>query len=179
MKKKDLQGTPEEEILGYPKQSQEELVSMAEFYAQQYGMVYFIRCMNCERVIAVEVPKPGGGNTQRGVEIFGYQGLFMTTRNRLDKTPTGKPMVGYECACGNDTRLSALEKGIVPTSTVLYDKAGNITHADPAPPSLSPFERDKMRREVASKEASDSYTPDYEADGNTERYETFIVERVK
>jgi len=175
---KNDSGIARENLVDYPKQDESELEQMADFYAKQYGMVYFVRCLNCKRVIAVEVPQPGG-NTARGMQIFGYQNLFMTTRTRLDKTPSGKPMIGYECACGNDTRLSEVERGVVPTHTTVIDKSGNIVSSDGPLPSLSPFERDKMRKSVAEVASNNDYKADYEADGVKERYETFIVERVK
>lgn len=162
----------------YPKQDEAELKAMADYYRNQYGNVWFVRCLNCLRVIAVEVPMPNG-NTQRGRQIYGYQDLFITTRNRLDKTPDGtQHMIGYQCACGNDTRLGIVEVGEVPTATAIADKAGKIVQAAPPLRSLSPFEREQLRATIAEKQANADVHIDYEINGNIERFESFQLERV-
>ena len=160
----------------YPEQDAEELKAMADFYSKQYGEVWFLRCLNCTRIIAVEVPTASGNVPVRGRQIYGYQELFITTRVRLDKTPDGKPMVGYECRCGNDTRLADVERGEVPTTTAIV-KDGAVVQAAP-PISLSPFERERMRTTVALKQAGSKKKADYEINGTTERFETFQLERV-
>lgn len=162
----------------YPKQDDAELKSMADFYSKQSGEVWFVRCLNCKRVIAVEVPAAAGNVPQRSRQIYGYQDLFVTTRTRLDKTPSGKPMVGYQCACGNDTRLGKYEHGEVPVQTIVKDKNDQVVHADPPIRSLSPFEREQMRATIALKQASSKESADYENDGTTERFESFQLERV-
>lgn len=163
----------------YPKQDEAELKEMAEFYAKQYGEVWFVRCLNCMRIIAVEVPTASGNVPVRGRQIYGYQELFITTRVRLDKTPDGKPMVGYECACGNDTRLGEVERGEVPVSTALVKKGtGEVVVPAEPPKSLSPFERERLRNTVALKQAGSKKKADYEINGTTERFETFQLERV-
>ena len=103
-------------------QDQAELEKMADFYAQHYSQVYFVRCLKTNLVVAVEcfpakiiqgfsaitAPRRGGNR-----DIYDYQGLFLTTRERLDKTPEGFPMIGYEALTGNDTRLSKFERGTI------------------------------------------------------------------
>ena len=169
--------TKKEKAIEYPKQDQAELDAMAEFYRKQYGSVYFVRCLHCQRVIAVEVPTANGNIPTRGRQIYGYQELFVTTRERLDKNADGGNMVGYQCTCGNDTRLGEVERGEVPTSIAAADKSGKIVV--PAPPlkSLSPFEREQLRNTIAKRQVS-SGKADYEINGNIERFETFQLERV-
>lgn len=162
----------------YPKQDKAELQAMADFYSKQHGEVYFVRCLHCDRVIAVEVSMAGGNIPQRNRQIYGYQELFVTTRTRLDKTPAGRPMVGYQCVCGNDTRLGKHERGEVPTSTMVVDKNKRIVQAAAPMKSLSPFEREQMRATVALKQAQDKEPVDYEINGTVERFETFQLERV-
>jgi len=162
----------------YPKQDEKELQAMAEFYSKQYGQVSFVRCLQCKRVIAVEVPTRSGNVPVRGVQIYGYQDLFVTTRVRLDKTPDGKPMVGYQCACGNDTRLGEAERGEVPTSHMVVDKNDRVVESSPPMRALSPFEREQIRVTVALKQAGSKKKVDYEINGTTERFETFQLERV-
>lgn len=162
----------------YPKQDEAELKAMADFYAKQYGNVYFVRCLVCMRVMAVEVPSAQGNVRERGRHIYGYQDLLLSTRVRLDKNEAGQNMVGYECACGNDTRIAAVEQGEVPTSTAIANKDGKIVQAAPPVRSLSPFEREQLRATVAIKQASSKKKADYEINGNVERFETFQLERV-
>ena len=162
----------------YPVQDQAELNAMAEFYKKQYGSVYFVRCLDCNRVIAVEVPMANGNVPTRGRHIYGYQDLFVTTRERLDKNSFGANMIGYQCACGNDTRLAVVEQGEVPTSTMLKDKNGNIVQAAAPLKTLSPFEREQMRQNVLNKQGIDKIVADYENNGIIERFETFQVERI-
>lgn len=163
----------------YPKQDEAVLNEMADYYAGKYHSVYFVKCLNCKRVIAVEVPAVNG-NTGRGMQIFGYQNLFKTCRTRLDSTGTGKKMVGYECACGNDTRLSSLEKGKVPVSGVVKNNlTGKVVARFGERVSLSPFERDRLAADVAQEEASGKVKADYEVKDNIERFETFELVRVR
>ncbi len=165
-------------LVKYPEQDKKELEAMAEYYRKLHGMVYFVRCLQCMRVIAVEVPMPSGNIPQRGRQIYGYQDLFITTRTRLDKNDQKQAMVGYQCACGNDTRLGQFERGEVPSSQMVIDKEGTVVHAEARPRTLSPFEREQMRITIALKQAGAKAKADYEVDGTTERYESFQIERI-
>lgn len=162
----------------YPKQDQAELDAMADFYRKQHGNVWFVRCLVCMRIIAVEVAMAKGNIPQRGRQIYDYQNLFITTRNRLDKNEHGQNMVGYQCACGNDTRLGKYEHGEVPTSRMVVDKNNQIIEAAAPLRPLSPFEREQARATVAVKQAEAKDKADYELNGNIERFETFQLERV-
>lgn len=161
-----------------PKQDEAELGKMADYYKKLHGNVWFVRCLICSRVIAVEVSMANGNIPQRGRQIYGYQDLFVTTRTRLDKNQHGQAMVGYQCACGNDTRLGEFEMGEVPTSVMVVNKKNQVVQASAPPRALSPFEREQLRATIALKAASAKHVPDYENNGTVERYESFQLERV-
>jgi hypothetical protein len=173
-----------------PKQSESELKAMAEFYGSQYPEVYFVRCLKNNHVIAVEVApaqqKHATIDRESGSRnIFGYQDQFFTTRRRLDVNDNRHKMVGYECACGNDTRLSAFEKGVVPERKMVVAKGSKqIVKADPPLRSLSPFERSQLESQVRISQASARKKANYgsyvDKDGRpVERFESFEVVRVK
>lgn len=172
-----------------PKQSAEELEKMADFYAEHYSQVYFVRCLITGLVVAVEcypakiiqgfaairAPRRGGDR-----DIYDYQGLFLTTRERLDKTPDGFPMIGYEALTGNDTRLSKFERGVVEPVDPENAKPEELVNSF----NLSPFERAQMESEVAINQATTNEQADYELKYSEngmiiERFETFEVERVR
>lgn len=163
----------------YEPQDPTELAAMIDFYGQQYQEVHFVHCLKCNRIIAAECA-PAVDNLAHQERnygdrnIFGYQELFFTSRMRLDTNAGGQRMIGYECRCGNDTRLSEPERGVVPTST----------DAVPAR-NLSPFEQHQLQHNIINvNQAVKGYKADYElysnADGRTtERFETFEVIRMK
>lgn len=170
-------------------QDQAELEKMADFYAQHYSQVYFVRCLKTNLVVAVEcfpaktiqgfsaitAPRRGGNR-----DIYDYQGLFLTTRERLDKTPEGFPMIGYEALTGNDTRLSKFERG-----TINPVQPGEASPAELVNSfAMSPFERAQLESEVALKQSANKEQVDYELKYSDkgmiiERFETFQVERVR
>lgn len=170
-------------------QDSTELEAMADFYAKEYAQVYFVRCLETNLVVAVEcfpskeiqgftaikAPRRGGDR-----DIYDYQGLFLTTRERLDMTPDGFPMIGYEAATGNDTRLSKFERGVVKPVDPSDTTPAEMTSAL----ALSPFERAQMASEVAAKQHETREQADYEIKYSDkgmviERFETFEVERVR
>lgn len=63
--------------------------------------------------------------------------------------------------CGNDTRVAAVEEGLIPVGAL--------------PPDISPFEKHKIAQKI---NANPPYPPDFEETGNIRRYETFKVEGV-
>ena len=64
-------------------------------------------------------------------------------------------------ACGNDTRVSQIERGHVPVG--------------PMQQTLSPFEKHQIRERIRQDK---SYKPDFRKVGNIKHFETFQVERV-
>ncbi len=171
------------------KQSIKELEKMADFYAEHYSQVYFVRCLKTNLVVAVEcfphkdiagfsaikAPRRGGDR-----DIYDYQGLFLTTRERLDKTPEGHPMIGYEALTGNDTRLSKFERGVIePVSAKNLSSPQTAASAN-----LSPFERANLEAKVTENQNGAKQQADYEIKYNKngmiiERFESFEVERIR
>lgn len=167
-----------------------ELKAMAEFYGNQYPEVYFVRCLKNDHIIAVECgPAVEGAATQERAtgprNIFGYQDQFFTCRVRIDVNEAGQRMIGYECRCGNDTRMSDHERGLVPTRTIKKSRLSGKVVEDTGPVSnLSPFEQAQLHSAVKLSQAAAHDKADYEAytdkEGHiVERFETFEVVRMK
>lgn len=170
-------------MTAYPKQDPREIQAMVEFYGQTYAEVYLLHCLNCKRVIAVECAPAQASDplvTDRGRALHLYQNLCMSVRSRIDKTPFGESMFGYECACGNKTLISKLEKGEVAETNIKVNRLSGaiVDRSDPLP-AQSPFEMARTQQAVDAKIAESGYKPDYELKGSKERFETFMIERVK
>lgn len=165
------------------KQDPTEIKAMGAFYAKDYQEVYLLHCLNCKRVIGVEAAPVLGTEhliTDRQRALFMYQDLVLSVRQRGDATPHNEKMMGYECNCGNTTILSPMEKGIVAQQTVHVNKLGNkIVDSGTPLPASSPFELAKSQVQIDKRIADTGYTADYELKGNKERFETFMLERVK
>lgn len=167
-----------------------ELKAMAVFYGNQYDEVYFVRCLQGDHIIAVEcAPAIEGAATQERAtgqrNIFGYQDLFFTSRVRLDVNESNQRMIGYECRCRNDTRMSNHERGVVPTRTVKRSRLTDKVVEDTGPVrNLSPFEQAQLQSTVKLSQAVAKVKADYESyvdkEGHiVERFETFEVVRMK
>lgn len=168
--------------MNLPTQTKEELEQMAEFYAKYYDEVYFVRCLKTGLVVAVECApvrrierfNACEGNRRTGVrEIYGYQNLLLSTRERLDKTPAGNSMIGYEARTGNDTRLSPVERGV--SEVEIAESLDEVMVR-----SLSPFELAKIEGGIieAPKKRVD-YRLTTRKGMEVEKFETFEIERVK
>ncbi len=157
-----------------------ELQAMADYYAKEYAEVYFVRDLQANVIVAVEAfparpNRPAVKRNGRVLNCFNYKQRLLSSRERFDLAPTGKPMVGYESIFGNDTRLGDTENGVVPTSN-----ANNETLASAEFGISSPFEEAKIRAEVQKNETTADYELKTKDNGKTvERFETFAVERVK
>ena len=176
-----------EEIESVEKQDISELDEMADFYAKHYAQVYFVRCLKTDKIIAVECSPAKdiqGFSSVRAMrrdgmrDIYDYKGLFLTTRERLDKTPEGNPMIGYESLTGNDTRLSKYEVGVVEPVEL---KSATSAQAAMV---LNPFEKAKMQSKVSENFHNSKEPCDYELKYNDkgmiiERFESFQIERVR
>lgn len=162
-------------------QDQDRVKEMLGFYSGQFNEVYKVVCMNCKRVIAVEVaPLKADGVVleKKGRTLYTHDNLCLSVRRREDSTPDNKPMYGYQCLCGNNTLLATVERGEVAERTILKNKQGVTVHDTGPIAATSPFERAKTQAAVREKQASGK-PADYETNGNMERYETFKIERVK
>jgi len=168
---------------GKIKQDKSEIADMVTFYGKDYDQVWLIHCLNCKRVIGVEAaPAKGTENliTDRGRALFMYQDLCLSVRQRGDSTPHGEKMYGYECMCGNRTIDASVEAGIVAQQVVHVSKLNHkvVDMGTPIPAS-SPFELAKAQQGIDKRINETGYTADYELKGNKERFETFMIERVK
>lgn len=154
-----------------------EISQMAEYYKAHFNEVYLVHCMENDHVIGVEVaPVKSDGIVLRAKQrtFYNYKDLCLSVRERLDVTGQGGPMYGYQCACGNNTILAAVEKGEVAERTIIKGPQGIVSDTGPVAAS-SPFERAQQQTTVRLK----GQKADYETDGTIERYETFKLERVK
>lgn len=160
-------------------QDKAEVAKMVDFYKANYPEVYVLTCLENNHVIGVEVAgqSADGIILEKGRTFYNYNDLCLSIRRREDTTDDNQPMYGYECVCGNKTTLAAVERGIVPERTVITDGQGVV--ADSGAVSMgTPYEMAEMRLKLAEAKGSGTKA-DYEASGNTERYETFKLERVK
>lgn len=162
-------------------QDAKQTAAMLDFYAQQFDQVHSVTCLNCNRVIAVEVaPVKTDGVILREKQrtLYTHNDLCLSVRRREDVTADGKPMFGYQCACGNTTILAQIEQGEVAERTIVKGAEGVVSDNGPIAAS-SPFERAQIQATIKLKQAGSKNKADYETDGTTERYETFKLERVK
>lgn len=164
-----------------PKYEQDasEVQKMLDFYAAHFNEVHSVTCLNCNRVIGVEVsPSNADGIVLQGKgrTFYNFNDLTLSVRERLDDNGQGGPMYGYECNCGNTTILAAVEKGEVPERTVLMGDGGIVSDSGPVAAS-SPYEMAQLQQRVADNQGNKK--ADYEKTDKVERYETFKIERVK
>lgn len=161
-------------------QNKDDIAAMAEYYKAHFSEVYLIHCMENDHVIGVEVaPAKNDGVILRAKQrtLYTYQELCLSVRERMDTNGQGGPMYGYQCACGNNTILAAVEKGEVAERTIVKGPNGQIVDDSGPIAASSPFERAQQQTTIRLKAAQTK--ADYETDGTVERYETFKLERVK
>jgi len=154
-------------------QDKKQVAVMLDYYKGGFEQVHSVTCMNCNRVIAVEVaPIKADGVIleEKQRTLYTHGDLCLSVRRREDLTKDGKPMFGYQCICGNNTLLAEVEQGEV-------EEIAAVGAAQP-PAASSPFERAQVQATIRLKQASGKVA-DYETDGTVERYETFKIERVK
>lgn len=137
---------------------------MLAFYKQQFAVVDLVSCSACKSFLAFECvggESMGIAPNELGKFIIPIGEKLMSHRVRLDEAPTGERMVGYQCECGNDTRIAEVERGLVPV--------GGLRTA------LSPFEKHQISNKI---KADRKHKPDFKKVGNIKHYESFQVERV-
>jgi hypothetical protein len=155
---------------------------MLGYYKGHFDEVHKVTCMNCSRVIAVEVaPVRADGVILRDKQrtLYTFDDLCLSVRRREDVTADGKPMFGYQCVCGNNTLLAQVERGEVAERTIVKGPDGSIVGDSGPVAASSPFERAQVQATVKLKQAGSKQKADYETNGTVERYETFKLERVK
>ncbi len=134
---------------------------MLQFYKTHFAIVDVVSCDNCG-LLAFECSGGDGmglAPNELGKFVIPIGDKLLSHRVRLDETPTGERMVGYQCVCGNDSRIAEVEKGLVPV--------GGMQTA------LSPFEKHQIAEQIKLKNVK----PKFKQRGNIKTFETFKVER--
>ena len=137
---------------------------MLQFYKQHFAVVKVVSCSKCGEFLAFECAggeSMGIAPNELGEYVISIGDKLLSHRVRLDEAPTGERMMGYQCACGNDTRIAEVEKGLVPVGSMQT--------------SLSPFEKHQIRQEI---QKDRKYKPGFKKQGNVKHFETFQVERI-
>lgn len=137
---------------------------MLQFYKQNFAVVELVSCSACKSFLAFECfggESMGMAQNELGKYIIPIGDKLMSHRVRLDEAPTGERMVGYQCECGNDTRIAEVERGLVPV--------GGMQTA------LSPFEKHQISSKIREKRG---YKPDFKKVGKIKHFESFQVERI-
>lgn len=182
-REKDAQPTEAtSENQGSQEQDSGEVQAMLDFYTSHFDEVHSVTCLNCKRVIAVEVaPVKADGVVLRDKQrtLYTHNNLCLSVRKREDVTAEHKPMFGYQCICGNNTLLAKIEQGEVEERTIIKGPDGSVVSDSGPIAATSPFERAQVNATIRLKQASSKQKADYETDGTVERYETFKLERVK
>lgn len=142
------------------------------YYQAHFDDVSLLKCGKCKEALGLQVT-PRTHVNEQGVEVPLALGLpldaaghgvvslgdnLLSRRVRLDEHADG-PMMGYQCKCGNDTRLSKAEKHHQPDEG--WAQRG-----------LLPHEVAKLRSEIKDC----GHKADYAHRGGRTRYETFHVE---
>lgn len=89
---------------------------------------FHIHCQSCEKMIGLIGIQPNGV-----VRYFDTDGII-SSRQRLDKT------WGFQCVCGNDSRLAMAEVGIIASAPPTMDELLKLKALFKAKPTK--FERD-------------------------------------
>lgn len=152
-------------IVGSQVETQSDLEEMLQFYKNTFQSVELVKCDKCKNYLAFELSGGDGMGMQAnelGKFVVPIGDKLLSYRVRLDEAPTGERMMGYQCACGNDTRVSDVERGKVPVGLNRV--------------SLSPFEKHKIAEDIRS---DSKYKPKFKKSGDKKTFETFSVERIQ
>lgn len=145
--------------------SEKDIEPMLAFYKNHYQVVDVVKCEMCKAFLAFELAGGDGMGMQPneiGKYIVPIGNKLVASRVRLDEAPTGERMMGYQCLCGNDSRLAAVERGSVPTGKMQT--------------SLSPFEKFEIAERIR---ANKKHKPDFKKRGAKKFFEKFSVERIQ
>lgn len=82
--------------------STNDVEDMLLFYKQHFGVVDVVKCEECGAYLCFELEQPvadwmGLQVNELGRAIVPIGNALQSSRVRLDKTPTGERMVGYQC----------------------------------------------------------------------------------
>lgn len=136
--------------------------SVLDYYLENYGEVHIVSCDKCKNDLALEIRGEVFGQSSYKVNEAGYTVLpfgdqLLASRVRTDEHTPGIRMMGYQCACGNDTRGSAIEEELSPTGSFLPHEVAAI--------------KNKYR--------TSGYKPKFKRKGQIETHESFSRERIK
>src|SRR5271166_3897797 len=150
-----------------PHVEEAELQETIDWYLQNFEHVSKVYCGSdlgegCGELLALEVSGgPGHQVDERGVARITIGSTLLSTRVRLDEHDSGR-MVGYQCSCGNDTRLSDAER---------HHKPVNGWHHD-----LRPHEAAQIHSAI---KLCGKHKAKFKDDGTTKHYESFRHEVIK
>ena len=138
-----------------------ETPKLKEYYTGNIASeTYLVHCNKCDSIIALEylpsdlnkqVPENMHTEKRQLVEVGSK---LLAYRVRLDG------IMGYQCICGNDSRVSAIEESVLPVG-------------------LNAQVKPHQREEILNKMQEDNYKPNVVVDGNITTLEGFSLERVK
>lgn len=141
----------------------QDVEEMLLFYKQQFAVVEVVTCTKCKSFLAFECAGGDGmglAPNELGKYVIPIGDKLLAHRVRLDENQEGERMVGYQCACGNNSKLCDAEKGLVPVGQTLVQ--------------LSPFEKFKIAEQIR---ADKKYKPNFKRTGNKKLIDGFAVER--
>lgn len=137
---------------------------MIHFYRNHYEVVDLVKCEKCGSFLAFELmggDSMGVQPNEIGKVVIPIGDKLKSHRIRLDEAPTGERMVGYQCECGNDSRIASIERGDVPAGSALV--------------YLSPFEKHQIMEKIKTDK---KYKPKFKVEGKKKHFDNFSVERV-
>lgn len=137
---------------------------MLHFYKQNFAVVEVVSCSKCKSFLAFECTggeSMGMAQNELGKYIIPIGEKLLSHRVRLDEAPTGERMIGYQCECGNDTRIADVERGTVPVGAMQT--------------ALSPFEKHQIAEKIRN---TRGHKANFKKIGQVKHFETFQVERV-
>lgn len=138
-------------------------VEMIEFYKKNFVVCDVVTCKGCSTHLCLELmggDPMGIAPDDDGKIRINLSSKLLSYRIRLDETPDGLPMMGYQCECGNDTRIAALEEKYMPESP-----------ANKGPTLLDPFTKSKIKEKILSS----AHKAKFRVIGLEKHYETFKV----
>lgn len=141
---------------------------MIDFYKTQFESVSVASCGKCGQELALIMfggDPMGMQVNELGQVVLPMSSKLISHRVRLDEAPTGEQMVGFQCECGNDTRISKIEEEYLPQGP-----------QNSAPTSLDPFTKHRIREAIKLRK---DHKPKFKMRDNIKTFETFKVKRIK
>lgn len=144
-----------------------EAANVLQYYVNNFSEVYILICDSCKEKLAIEyldLSKPNPVHHQAR-QVIPISNKLKSYRPRLDRA------MGYRCACGNDTRVSDVEYGIVPIAKLHADGTMDIP---PGGCDILPHHEGMVREKMSQL----NYHPDIRLKGKDTITETFRVRRI-